>query len=229
MKKYLLIAAASLLVVTTTSAQDVLKQQGGEQNIEVQFNPFGDEAISTWGLRYRKFTDATTALRANVNLGYKGTSDFMLINVPVDGEDQEIELEMRTGAIHLELQGGIEKHFPGTDRLSPYVAGYGMIGFERSSLINEEPLFDNTTDVAELTTSNGSFTFGVAGAAGVDFYFADDIYLGAELNYTISVKNNFDTVTESDQEGVDDIEDPNGAEFCAEFGTIGAIRLGFLF
>ncbi len=239
MRKFVFLAVAAIFVGFAAKAQtpvtainsEVFKQQGGERTVEVMFHPFNSEGavFSTMGIRLRQFNSANTAIRGQVDLGYKSDSDLELVQVPVNGVDQDVELRSVDNWFNIGLQGGYEWHHEGTNRLSPYCGLIGMVDLARQTSKIENPLFDNTTDLAETTVRNGQLTFGVGGVLGADYYFSDGIYIGTELNYIISFKNDFDTVTESDQDGVDDITDPNGGEFCSEFGTVGAIRVGFQF
>ena len=76
MKKVLIIAAAALFIGSTASAQDVMKQTGGEQNLEFLFSPLGGSPIGINGIKYRKFTSATTASTA-LSMAYEGVTAVM--------------------------------------------------------------------------------------------------------------------------------------------------------
>jgi opacity protein-like surface antigen len=218
MKKLLFIAAAALLIGTTAQAQDVYKQQGGEKNIEFLFAPLGASPIGINGIKYRTFTDANTALRATVFLGFSSETD-----VTVAGEE---ELNDVMSEFNISIAPGIEKHFAGTDKLSPYYGGELLIGFARESA-RSEFLGGTDNSVQESTTRNGSLTLGLNGICGVDYYFADNIYIGGELGFGVAFTNEFDTVTETD--GADDTEVPNGNSFNIGPNVVGQIRAGFLF
>ena len=88
MKKILIIAAAALFIGSTASAQDVMKQTGGEQNLEFLFAPLGGSPIGINGIKYRSFTSATTAWRASVFLGLNSETDKMM-----GGTEGETELK----------------------------------------------------------------------------------------------------------------------------------------
>lgn len=228
MKKYLLIAAAALLVVTTTNAQDVFKQQGGESNIEFLFAPLGGSPLGINGIKYRTFQDATTALRATVFLGFSSDKDINSMFFDEDGEPLELETVM--SEFNISIAPGIEKHFAGTDRLSPYYGGEAIISFARMTTREEmQTNGPGTNDVHEETTKDGSLTFGLNGICGVDYYFADNIYIGGELGFGFAFTTEFDTTFESEQDGVDDSETPNGNSLELGPNVVGQIRAGFLF
>ena len=221
MKKIFLMAAAALLIGGTANAQDVFKQQGGEQNIEFLFAPLGGSPIGINGIKYRTFSDATTAFRATVFVGFSSDTDIML----AEDEDQT-ELKMNMSEFNISIAPGIEKHFPGTDRLSPYYGAEAVISFMRMTSTDE---FLSGDDVEEGTVKDGSLTFGANAICGVDYYFHDNIYIGGELGFGLQFMTEFDTVQESTVEGSETVETPNGNSFSIGPNVVGQIRAGFLF
>jgi len=225
-----MVAAAALLIGTTANAQDVFKQQGGEQNIEVQFAPLGGSPIGIEGIRYRKFTSATRAIRAEVFLGFQSSTDNMI----AENED-ETELSMGESSFDISISAGIENHWAGTDRLSPYWGYVGSLGFG-SERETQEFITNADNDVEKLvTTSQGSLTIGVAGVVGCDYYFADNIYIGTEIGFGIQYMLMFDENFESpgfDSDGdfqIDESSSPGGNEFGVGPYALGTLRVGFLF
>ena len=227
MKKVLIIAAAALFIGSAANAQDVMKQTGGEQNLEVLFAPLGGSPIGINGIKYRSFTSATTAWRATVFLGFNSTTDKTLGG----GSDFEDELKTVNSNFDISVRPGIEKHFLGTDRLSPYYGAEAIVGFGTAST-KEDQTYGVDNDVETVkTTSQGMLTLGVNGIAGVDFYFADNIYMGAELGFGIAYELEFEEKVES-LDGDGDIQSgevPGGSSFNVGPNVVGAIRLGFLF
>ncbi|NEN24610.1 hypothetical protein G3O08_13965 [Cryomorpha ignava] len=228
MKKVLIIAAAALFIGSAANAQDVMKQTGGEQNLEVLFAPLGGSPIGINGIKYRKFTSATTAIRATVFLGFNSTTDKTLGG----GTDFEDELKTVNTSFDLSIRPGIEKHFLGTDRLSPYYGAEALIGFGTESTKDDQVYgAENEIETVKLS-SQGMLTLGVNGIAGVDFYFADNIYLGAELGFGIQYEIQMEEKVESLNTSNGDInsgEVPGGSSFNVGPNVVGAIRLGFLF
>lgn len=198
MKKAIILFAAALFCFagTDVSAQ---KQNGDEMNLEVQFAPLGGNPIGLNGLRFRKFLSETSAVRVNFFLGgttnssptrEAGTESF-LPNGDVVSNSNRLSDIART--FDFTIRPGYEIHFDGTDRLSPYV-GF-EIDFGTGSVSDESELFSATGQVSESTvsvqdfvewsrTESQSYTrLGFNLVAGFDFYFADNLYLGAELGY----------------------------------------------
>lgn len=223
MKKILLLAAAAVMIGTAAQAQnDVKKQQGGEQNLEFLFAPLGGNPIGINGIKYRSFTSATTAWRATIFIGFSSDTDKMLAS------DGKTELKSANTNFDIVIAPGIESHFAGTDALSPYVGAEASLGFSRTTS-SEEGYDAFEDDVYENKTKDGSLSIGVNGFAGMDWYFAHRIYLGAEMGFGVQFTTEFDTVMESDIEGVDDVESPNGSSINVGPNVVGQLRLGFLF
>lgn len=228
MKKVLIIAAAALFIGSTASAQDVMKQTGGEQNIEVLFAPLGGSPISIGGIKYRKFTSATTAIRGTVFLGF--SSEKTIDNgqsAIVDGNEQ-INPMMTKGTFDIMISPGIEQHFLGTDRLSPYMGAEVNLGFGNSSTKFVQPNDDNTDFVDAGKSTTGSLSLGANAFTGVDFYFADNIYLGAEIGFGIMFTKQMDKKTKP-EEGDEFSEGPQGSAINIGPGYVAKLRLGWLF
>ncbi len=224
MKKVLLIAAAAVFMASAVEAQDVLKQTGGEQNLEVLFTPLGGSPIGINGIRYRKFTSASSAWRANVFIGSSSSND-KTNGTNEAGED--VELNDKSSEFTISVAPGIEKHFPGTDRLSPYVGAEVLLSY--GSTKEEMDMSDMAPSVTTITEKSGSFTGGLNGVAGVDYYFAHNIYLGCELGFGFAFTSEFETTTSSSADGAEDITEPGGSAFNLGPNVQGAIRAGFLF
>jgi len=188
MKKVILSFALALTTVAGAFAQ---KQQGGEKNLEVQFAPLGGSPIGIDGIRLRLFnSDGTGAIRVRLGLG--GTND-----VTVRSQAQEVgnntvpELYDTEKSFNFSLRPGYEMHFEGTDRLSPYVGAELVFATGSETLIKE--FFDGTTaaddaEISKMSTweaerKRGTTTFGLNAVAGVDYYIADNLYLGVELGF----------------------------------------------
>ena len=221
MKKYLLIAAAALLVAVTANSQDVFKQQGGEKNFEALFTPLGDTPIGISGIKYRSFTSASNAWRATVSFGLNTTTSY--------SEMGDEELESSLSEFDFNIAPGYEWHFAGTDRLSPYCGAEIGIGLGSVSSVTET--FNGPEDIVELETSASFFEAGAGVFTGFDFYIADNLYLGAEINFGVTIVSQGDTTTEFiDEEGnIDEMTTPGSSNFSIGEDVVGAIRVGFLF
>ncbi len=222
MKKIFLLAAAALLIGGTANAQDVMKQQGGERNFEVLFAPLGESPIGINGVKYRSFTSSTTAWRASVSLNLNTSSSTTTV--------ENVDFQSSSSNFGIAVAPGYEWHFAGTDRLSPYVGAEVSIGFGRTTTNADVEASDG--DIVDLRTmAMSTFNAGAGVFAGFDFYFADNVYLGAELNFGLMLTSAGDTTSEF-LDGEDDIEEevtPGSNSFSVGEGAVGSIRVGFLF
>lgn len=242
MKKFAIIFALAGVVATSTHAQ---KFEGGENNLEVQFqSPFAVGAPFNLlnGIRYRKFTSGSSALRIHVNIDYSTNSN---VTQQEDSENDMEELRSRSSDFMIDVRPGYELHFGGSDRLSPYVGGEVQIAYRRTAY-NEE-FQDADDNVYYVRTINGLHSgasgagitnnpgtgymeFGLNGVFGADFYFVDNVYLGAEMSFGLAYRTNNKVKLKGDH---DDFEEPDpetqGNSFSLEPDVVGSFRLGYLF
>lgn len=229
MKKVILSIAIAFAAVVSADAQ---KQTGGEKNLEVQFAPLGGNPVSISGIRLRLFNSESSAIRIGFNIG--GTSSKE-ITQEVDNDADLLDLTTTDKTFNFAIRPGYEKHFAGTDRLSPYVGAELLIGIARETTITETQYTDNSGDpqMQTETSKSGSTTFGINAVAGTDFYFADNIYLGAEIGFGFSRTGDGDNETtyENPAEGVEDVTSTVGNQTNSGWGPNfqGTLRLGWLF
>ena len=126
MKKLMFTLAAIAVAFTSANAQ---KQLGGEHNVEVSFNPCGANPINASIIKYRNFLDDDAALR--FSLGLNNSENKYLVapqntlRAPGTGLESALtheDLFLTNTFTDLSLSIGYEKHFRGTDNLSPYIA-----------------------------------------------------------------------------------------------------------
>ena len=205
MKKLMFTLAAVAVALTSAQAQ---KQMGDEHNIEVSFNPFSGSPIDASVIKYRKFMDDDAALR--VSLGLNNTANSYLVvpenslqQLGAEGTITHPDLFLTNTSSSWSLSLGYEKHFRGTDNLSPYVAlavGVRMnsvdLTREHFSALNildasAPVVWEGETDPANwgvwsysnVVTSN---QLNVDVLFGADYYFNDAIYVGFEAGLRFS-------------------------------------------
>ena len=216
MKKLVLALTAVVGLSALSLAQDkVFKPVAGMSSLEVTFDPstifnannYGStfSLPSTGGLnngiKYRNWLSENTATRGTFLLGFKNaTSPTALISSigdKVDAKNTYFEWAVQ-------LRPGIERHFSGTKRLSPYMGSELIIGFG-SNKYTEQSL-DANDAIVESVIKNGtsdvsgnniawSYLNGFTIGAGLDFYVAESLYLGLEMNYAFMYNGRFDVKT----------------------------------
>lgn len=221
-KRVLLIAAITAGVFTTSNvnAQD-FKPAGGEKNIEVNFAPLGGSPISINNLRFRYFTSSDMAIRVGFSVASSSSTDITL-----GGTNNDIEIEDKSSTFGLTINPGIEKHFAGTDRLSPYVGAELNFNLTSTTDLNQS-INANGDGTDEAETTDGSTTFGLNLLVGADWYFSKHIYMGTEVGFGFASTSNADT--EFTPATGPSVSSPNGSSFDLGPNFNSSIRLGFLF
>lgn len=228
MKKTLSIVLGACMCVATVNAQP-FKQAGKENNLQLLFAPMGSNPISlnNGGIMYRKFMGTgNCAIRLGLSVGSEKSTD--IVNQEGDtnsfptssdvfpsgfffpagsytvatGKNPETESVNKT--FWFSIRPGFEKHFAGTDRLSPYVGAEivfmkSTTKWEKDTLTQGNytvgPIYDTTStditvsapwNVQTLNQKYGSTTFGINLIAGFDYYFTKNLSLGAELTFGYS-------------------------------------------
>jgi opacity protein-like surface antigen len=191
-------------------------------------------------LRLRYFVNDNIAARVQFGFGGDGSS---VVNTPshethtyADATDPS-----KTGTVQIDrsawdLKLGAEYHLAGTDKMSPYFTanvGFGK-GSEEQAWTNV--FYDATGDLAytqgiSVAASGGYGTFSWGLGAGFDYYVADNLYLGLELNLTSTTRTNENTIQ--------DITSPLGTQTITTLGNKmtytnigaahGSVRIGWRF
>jgi hypothetical protein len=138
-------------------------------------------------IRMRYFLKNNIAVRTKFAFGYSNSTDYVynVINPTIP----PFTLKSKSSNFNVAL--GLEKHFAGTDKLSPYFGGEVGFGLNSNSLngINTEngqQYLEGGTFTAQSVGGNSFYTGLVF---GVDYYFIPSIYIGAELGYGFAIRN----------------------------------------
>ena len=204
MKKILMVAALAATSIVAAQAQSEFKPKAGDVTTDVSLfanglfaNPTalykgnvasgvsvgtnsGSINLNTVGvLKGRYFFQDDLALRLSLGLSspsFKST---------LEETNHSLENKYRATALYFGL--GVEKHFAGTDRLSPYVGAELHVGsyttnFEsnKTETIGTSVKKTNT----QIKTAPG-FTFGGGLFMGADYYIAPKVFLGLEAGLNL--------------------------------------------
>jgi len=207
-KLFVLALGASMFIGTVAHAQ---KQAGGEKNLQVLFAPLGGSPVSLNGIAFRKFNAAgTAAWRVNLFIGMSNKTEILeqagdTVSFPTTACITTFGLnpqaEKRTSSMTLSLRPGYEKHFAGTDRLSPYWGVEALFSLtttkvETDNISTADVTFtNNSTAISAPYTiytttrkggSDAGTTLGINLLAGFDYYIAKNLSLGAEFGFGFS-------------------------------------------
>lgn len=228
MKKILAVTAVLLLTVNMLFAQSAgtdFKATSGV-TMDVNFTPFnGNSVIGIDALTARYFLSPNTALRMGLHLDYYHDK----YDNEKTGNDKLIA---QSSTFLIGIHPGIEQHFEGTDRLSPYIGAELILDMFTSKASAE--MGNDVYEIKGATDYNGDYEnrayteIGIGAVAGADFYFARHIYLGAEIGYGFSYYN-YGKVEETDNNVTTELTEGKRFDMVLGSHAKGALKLGWKF
>jgi hypothetical protein len=158
-------------------------------------NPFSIEGQLSLNSTSTTFNAPSVRLRYFVTDGLAARVSFLFSNVTE--KNYYYELPNNGGGVGNEvdktldsrLSLGAEKHFMGTERLSPYIGS--DISFSIGNKSSKWENFDGNGYISGVTAlgKNPTNSFGFNIVTGTDYYFAKNIYFGFELGFGIIFKS----------------------------------------
>ncbi len=209
------------------------KFESEQISVELQGPSFsGQNTLGISGLRGRYFLSNSSAVRANLDITYNSNSTIIQ-----QSQGSQKELKRTTNSFRIDLRPGYESHLSGTDRLSPYFGGELPIIYQSTSQKIERQVGNS---VEETTIKNGQIgsrgpqrpgflSLGLNGVAGADYYFANNLYLGVEVNFGLQYTINSSVKVEDTGSGNTPNDQTQANDFSLSTGTIGTFRLGYVF
>lgn len=223
--KKMFLALALCASIATVKAQD-FKPKAGDVTTEFGLNGginntnfnFKDGAL----LRFRYFAKENLAYR----VGFGAEIDQETNNV-YGPNDEKGTFKRSNNSLNINL--GVEKHFAGTERLSPYVGADILFGTGKEVIKTKDVTLGGAYQANEKFERKGPgfIDLGLRGVIGADYYIAKRLFLGAEagLGFTWT-KEGKEKVNNN---GVSTDIKSAGSSFELNPRVIGAIRIGFVF
>lgn len=211
MKKILAVLLTGLSFSAFAQDNTSRKAIANDITAEVNINPFSSSPVNINYLRFRKFRVNNIAYRAGISIGAKSETP---------------DVNIKLNSFMLNLRPGFEKHFTGTESLSPYIGADLDLAFQTSS-------FENTSNNTKITgawsdsgVQRGFTRIGANFIIGADYYISKRVYLGTEFGFgfentksaDIRFEDNFSTPT---------IQGGSSFEIGPNFNS--SFRLGFAF
>lgn len=194
-----------------TSEDETLKPNAGNKTLEATIHPYSSNSGE---IRFRKFSSQNFAYRYAV----RGSYDY----------DKHADDASSSRYISISLIPGIEKHFTGTRRLSPYIGATLPIG------VTSGHYEDEGIEVKGSTSPDGyynrsSVNIGLNGLAGADFYVAKNFYIGIEagIGATYYRSGKVERTAKESTSPLTDIEGKHSISL--DTYTSSGIRVGFVF
>lgn len=192
------------------------KAEKGNINVETQILLNNDSNfLSAYSpnIKLRYFLRSDIALRAQAI--FTGINSESRIAQNPDGSGSSGSDIISNSSFMMAL--GAEKHFKGTEKLSPYLGA--MFSIKHQSVSEDWTNYDgviyNKNYINNISGATNDFisnpaspnrsgnTFGLLGVIGADYYFTNHVFLGFEMNWGFYMKTNT-SVTQH-------IENNNGA------------------
>ncbi len=218
MKKFILSVFAVLFALSVVNAQDFKAQKG---NVTADLGLFEGGILSNNSpvslnngmLKGRYFLSNELALRGALYTQNRSTTEYPSTDITTKSYIKSLALSV-----------GIEKHFAGTDRLSPYVgADLGI----SSSGTGEKTI--NAADNSKNTETKGRGSFGINGNLffGADYYIARHLYLGVEAG--LALTNTSTGKGSTTANGTTTYSQKGPSIFSLKADAFGGFKLGFVF
>ncbi len=216
-----------VLAGATTLAMAQKPTEGNPSSLEVQVNLAGEgSTVLAPSLKYRYFLSENLAIRFGLN--YAGSKDTENFTENADGTGATGSTEYKESAFS--VAPGIEYHFAGTDRLSPYL---GLAIAFGSGKYTET--YDNSDGTEYVDGLTGDYeapigVFGFSLLAGMDFYVAENLFLGAEFGWgstSTTIKEASGSVSFGGT--TTSYTEPEHKSSTSGFSAVGGLRLGWRF
>nr|WP_068887434.1 hypothetical protein [Pedobacter panaciterrae] len=226
-----------------------LKPTTGAIVTELNFNPFkGNLSLnnSLNQIKVRYFISPDVALRLGFHASQKDSTAN--VNNPYGPQGVFIKNERKSTLIGFNL--GVEKHFKGTRRLSPYIAADISISSKSAnqeikdndvstSIKNgwlETVFLPNNQSYYTMLQENAYTRYGINLITGFDFYIAKDFFFGYEFNFSLS-KTQYKNIETKVTSLNNSTGQPNtnfndtGKKSASTFGPtlINGVRIGYSF
>jgi len=206
MKKYILITLSVLATLrsfaqtTPVDASESLKPKAKTFTTELNVNPFNGQVSlnnSLNQIKIRYFVNPSLAVRLGFNLSRKDSTNNVNTPYGINSSFSNDEQTSTTVGVNL----GIEKHFAGTKRLSPYIgadlsitdksSGQTISNNQSTTTVTNAWYYTYYSNNSYLTQiqENGFTRYGLNLFSGFDFYISGHFFFGYEFDYSISKTN----------------------------------------
>ena len=177
-------------------------------------------------LKFRYFVKDKLALRLGANIGINNRTENFYTNV----SSKEGFLKTVNSAVLINL--GIEKHFDGTRRLSPFVGADILFGMNTLSRETENSDGNRFVDNLMITeTGPSSFGMGLRGVIGADYYIAKHVFIGVEagLGLMYAKAGEIKTTVTLNNSTTVNTRNSEGSNFNLGANMVSGVRIGFVF
>lgn len=234
-----------------TEKKEEFKPEVGMSALEVTFDPAAifnsSRPGSTFrlpsigglnqGIKVREWRGEQIVTRGTFLLGFLSNT---VPTVLYDSQGDRVEAQDTYFEWALQFRPGIEYHFTGTKRLSPYFGAELILGFGSNKYTTQS--LNGNDEMETSTIKNGNkkldgnniywnyangFSVGAGLLAGFDYYVAKHLFVGLEINYAFVYNKPSKIVVE--QAGSEKVETKSGSNWYFNPSTGASLRLGWAF
>jgi hypothetical protein len=228
MKKAFLALLGGVLFTFSAQAQDTTtesrKASAGNIALEANLNLFDFRNISLSNnlgqIKGRYYLSDDMALRLGADINY--------YNYSYDNNNLVMPTIVETKAFEISVNPGIEKHFSGTERLSPYIGAELTLQYRGTSATVDEGGSITEYKGSEINGGNrGYMGAGLNGLAGFDYYLAKHFFVGYELGLGLVFRDQKDLeITSGSGSTTKTIEGGSSTFFGPT--VLNGVRVGFV-
>lgn len=221
--------AGMLAIAGTAAAEESYAPEANEFSLEVAFNPFSTD-FSTFKLdqvKARVFFTDKDALRIGLGFGINSKK-----NTPDPDTDSNAWVKESGSSLSIDL--GYERNFYNYKRINLY-AGAGL-GFTWQKDVTTTQMLVSNNTYGKKSAYTGDWGFYAKAFTGIDFFVYKGLFVGAELNLKIGVRNDIRPYTKGGfhesgtwSDNFESQKGPKASDFVLGLGAEPALRLGWNF
>ncbi|MDR1115848.1 MAG: outer membrane beta-barrel protein [Tannerella sp.] len=225
MNKYLIVLAMITVYVIAGNAQESsMESAKGGLSLEVGFSPLDVEGnnIQLQNEQLRLIYSVSDKIGIRLGIGFNTSTESDDNGLP---SDEWMETTSKTSRIA--FSPGIIYSFAGTEKLMPYLGAEAIIAAKSATTIAEAKDFKQ-----EIRNEGDLFnTFGLGVFSGFNYYFAERLYIGAEVGLAFEYKSLKNTIIETTTGGRTETVEPKNTGTRTTLGTVvtPSLRLGWRF
>jgi hypothetical protein len=211
-------------VLQNSTPKSSVKPEKGSLSLEVGFSPLDVEGknvqLQNEQLRLIYSVSDKVGIRLGIGFDTHTESDD-------NGQPSDEWTKTTTKTSQVSFAPGIVYNFAGTERLTPYLGVEAVIATRSATTIAEAKDFKQ-----EIRNEGDLFnTFGLGVFSGFNYYFANRLYIGAEVGLALENKSLKNTIIETTTGGRTETVEPKNTGTRTTIGTVvtPSLRLGWAF
>ncbi|MBM3920376.1 MAG: hypothetical protein FJ347_04020 [Sphingomonadales bacterium] len=188
----------------------------------------GGNTVNTFGINGRYFYKPDIAFVLGLGGSYSVDVNNYAENVDGTGDEGTFTYRSR----YTELNLGIQKHFSGTSRLSPFIGADLLAGADGTHHKGEDAGTSGYIKNYSYDREAQAAQVGIRAVVGFDFWVMKGLYVGAVYRpISLILQKEDDTTTTSGSNGstIKTVNPGGSYATLNTFGEVGSVRIGWLF